>query len=137
MSFAMLPQGVLPRMPVATSRRLKEQNCNRRQAPISFLCSSLSLARHIANTNLTGTIHGKNSLSQHGHGRDLGIPPLRARDFGWKQDFPGARVGMTALMGSQKEDHCGRSVWPSRARLKSCPDTRLGISPATLTVAAN
>ena len=94
----MLPQGVLPIVPVATSRRLKQQIAI--DMRVRFLCCLVSLsclARHIAMTNVTGTIHGKNSLWQHGQGWDLGIPPLRAIDFGWYQDLPGAP--MTALMG--------------------------------------
>ena len=61
----------------------------RRKFPSSSRVSRRTLVR--------GTMYGKNFPSRHGAERCLGIPPLRATDFGWEQRF---------LRRSGRDDTC-------------------------------
>jgi hypothetical protein len=88
-SSTMLRQGVLPKLPIVARGRGE----NVPACTMSALLLNRLTCRRKAKA--TGMVSGKNSLTQHGQGRFIGISPLRARVF---------LMGQTASSRSGRDD---------------------------------
>src|SRR5215472_10264284 len=78
--FPLPRQGVITRLPVVTRRRVEELLIN------EGWDSRLVIPRHVAKDTSERDRAWENSLWQHGQGRSVGIPPLRAIHSWWGQE---------------------------------------------------